>query len=759
MKTLLSLLALALLSAGALSQTFTVTGNFQYEDKAWTYQNGWTGADPSLPVRRADVFVLNNATQAVLGSGSTDQNGDFSIQATSIGTADIVVRCDSDTNLDGSFQRVRATNTSGGADYSVFSPVFSGHDTATPLDVGTSTALKLVSGGREGNPFNMLDMAVHAWEYITGPVVNDTNTFSTPKVSWPGGSGSFASGDTAHMAADDGYDDAVILHELGHVIHNLYSDSDSPGGSHSFGESNQEPRLSLGEGYATFLACTVMIEQIGVEGAYMDAFGTSQTGGIGLRARLETRSPWTGTTVGAADELAVAAALFDLLDDELSVDQSPGVDDDDMISTTLINGDNVHRAWWDVFEGPVNAASNLTLNDCWDGWFSEHGVGGMHPEVEDAFLNQSILFSNDVDDPGNNTLGSWSPVASIGSWSSNRTLYTSSATPPAPGSGDRDWYGVDLVVGSVIDIETRYPNGQADANTQCDPELGLWDPNDTKLTSNEDGGTGRNAAILNFTVTESGLWQFRVRSTHSYRRYGRYNYRIRYDFENLLPQISSGPTAMPSNILEGQTAQLSVTATDAQTLTYTWTPLDGGSIVGSGAVVDWQAPATVPSTTDYHVQLVITDSLGAETAPVQVTITVDPSGAGCGGSAAVASGGTGKAGQFGVPVLATLNLPVIPSANFALSGTNLLPSSPVYLIAGFTFANAPFDQGTLYPSVDFVKIFNTTGGGALFLPFPLSDPAFCGLETWWQLLVPGDPGATGFKQTSQTNWVKTTLGS
>ncbi|GJM20856.1 MAG: hypothetical protein DHS20C15_07710 [Planctomycetota bacterium] len=756
MKTL-TLLCLSLLGLAAFAgaQTFTVTGNFQYEDKAWNY-NGWNGSDPELPIRRADVFVLNAATQTVLGSGSTDATGEFSIVATSIGVADIEVRCDSDTNLNGSFQRIRAINTSGSTDYSVFSPTFNAHDTSTPLDVGTTTALKITSGGREANPFNMLDMGVDAWEYITGPLVNDTPVGNTVTVSWPGGSGSFATGSSANMAQDDGYDDAVILHELGHVIHNLYSDSDSPGGSHSFGQSNQDPQLAFGEGYATFLAGTVMIEQLNREAIYMDASGTSQSGGVGLRMRLETRAPYTNSTRGAADEVAVAAALYDLLDDETSPDQSFGIDDDGVIASSTINGLNAHRAWWDTFEGPMNSAANLTLNDAWNGWFSEHGAGGLHAEVVAAFENQLIYYSEDPDEP-NEFLGDGVPIHGFGTWSEHRTFYHAPTSPPAPGEGDKDWYRFDAVVGSIIDIATRYPNGAADADTQVDTDLALWDPDDNKVAEDFDTGTGRNAAIRDFVITKTGSWQFRARSLHSYRVYGHYDYRVRFDFENFVPQITSGPNAAPMTIAEGESSSLTVTATDAQALTYTWTPLDGGTISGSGSAVTFNAPATVPSSEDFRVELVVSDVHGAESVAEIVTITVEPDES-CGTPAAVTSGGMGKGGALGVPSLAAVGLPSLPNPSFALMADTLPVSSSAFLIGGLSFFNAPFDMGTMYPSPDVIFTRTTSVAGTLNVALPTLDPALCGVEIYWQVMVPNAAGASGTRQTVQTNWVHTVTG-
>jgi len=226
----------------------------------------------------------------------------------------------------------------------------------------------------------------------------------------------------------------------------------------------------------------------------------------------------------------------------------------------------------------------------------------------------------------------------------------------------------------------------------------------------------------------------------------------------LLPVISSGPSAMPDTLAEGESSSLSVVATDAQALSYTWTPLDGGSISGSGASVNFDAPATVASPTEFRVELVVTDALGAETLPEIVTITVEPDGS-CGTAADVTSGGVGKGGALGVPTLVASGLPSLPNPGFALQADSVPPSSSAFLIAGLSFLNAPFDLGTMYPSPDLIFTRTTSAGGTLTVALPTVDPALCGITIWWQLMVPNSPGAAGTRQTVQTNWVRTVTGS
>ncbi len=756
--------ALLLLAAGALpaaAQSFVVSGRFLYEDKAWNY-NGWTGADPVLPIRRADVTVLNAATSAVLGTGTTGADGSFSISASAAGITSIAVRCDADNSLDAGFQRVRVT-TEGSVEYAVLSPVFPGHSPALPLDIGTVTALKVLSGGAEGGPFNMYDMGLRVAEYLASPKIGAAPSSSTLRLYWPGGSGSFATSNQAHIADDDGYDDPVILHELGHVVMNLYSDNDSPGGSHFFGDSDQDPRLSWGEGFATFLGGIVQ-DHMGLEALYFDGNAAAQSGGVGLNLRLETAAPYASDAYGAADEVAVACALFDLLDTEFSPDGSPGSDDDTLTSTVLVQGKSPPKAFWDTLVGPVKAASNCTINDFWDGWFGLHAADAHFDELMDCFSLRRIRFWADNDEPDNSLAEAFpAPAVSTDTWSGEKRLYWSTASPPAPGSGDQDWYRLDLVKGSRLRFETRYPGGAADADTQCDTFLEVYRPGGILVASADGGGPGRNALVDDVLISETGTWYYKVRSVHAYRRYGRYNARAQYLFENKLPQITAGPTASPPTIPDSQTTLLSVTASDpdvGQTLVYAWTPLAGGSISGSGAVVTF-TPPSVSATSVVPVQLVVSDDLGASTAPLIVEVTVTPDvSSPCPGPASTLMAGAGKPGLFGVPLLSAQNLPKIPSGDFAIHASNLLPLASGYLVVGFSLISAPFDLGTLHPSPDLLLPIFTGGAGQLLLPITLAaDPLLCGLTVHTQVLVLGDPGAAGPKQSAQSNRLSLTFGN
>jgi len=226
--------------------------------------------------------------------------------------------------------------------------------------------------------------------------------------------------------------------------------------------------------------------------------------------------------------------------------------------------------------------------------------------------------------------------------------------------------------------------------------------------------------------------------------------------------ITAGPTAAPDTILTTGNSLLTASASDqdaGQTLSWAWTPLEGGSIAGAGSAVTFTPPPVLVSTV-VHVQLVVSDNLGAESVAKQVAITVNPTGGPCGGAAAVSAGGTGKPGSLGVPVLAADNLPKLPSNNFALHASNCLPLKPAQMVIGFNLISVNFDQGKLYPSPDLMLALGTTPTGEVLLPLTLSsDPVLCGVTIYAQLVIPGDPGAAGSKKTAQTNYLALTFGN
>ncbi|HTE06413.1 MAG TPA: PPC domain-containing protein, partial [Planctomycetota bacterium] len=346
------------------------------------------------------------------------------------------------------------------------------------------------------------------------------------RLHWPSFTGSWALGREASIAAADGYDDAVILHEIGHLVHNLYSDSDSPGGIHYFGDSDQDPRLSFAEGFATFFSGCVQ-QSLGRPALYVDCDGALDVGGVELRLRVEDCAPYAGSVEGASDEIAVACVLHDLVDGAASPDGLPGVDDDALPDVAPLDGASQARAWWAVFTGPVRKANRLTMDHVWDGWLAVHAADPHYAEVRSVFEQQRMRFWNDAAEPDDAPdLATLLAPLPAGVWEPERTLYSSASDTQGPGTGDRDWFAVDLVAGQAVRIETRYPAGAWDARTQADTFLSVRTPAGKLAATDDDSGTGRNARIDLPLITQAGRWTFEVSSRNAVHRYGRYEVHV-----------------------------------------------------------------------------------------------------------------------------------------------------------------------------------------------------------------------------------------
>ncbi|MBM3986090.1 MAG: hypothetical protein FJ296_10465, partial [Planctomycetes bacterium] len=456
--------------------------------------------------------------------GLTGGDGAFDIACKAGGQAvrDLLVRVEAGNRfrgpLDPPMPRLAVVDALG-ARWSASTPVFAAHDTHEDLDAGTTTVLPVSVAGSEGSAFNVYDMAVAAWEWV------EQRTGAAPRgplrLKWPSWSGSWALGRTAHVADDDGFDDAVILHELGHLVHNAWSDSDSPGGMHWFGDSDQDPRLSFSEGWATTFAGAVL-QGLGQLPAYMDCDGAAVTGGADLRLDLETRAPYALATEGSADEVAVACALYDVLD--AGPPGGPDADDDAFVAGLDLAGADAVRAFWSVFTGPVAGARRASVNSVWDGWAREFPDGAGYEALRSVFDQFGMRFWNDAFEPdGEPGLAS---LVVPGGFGPEHTLYWSESLPAVRGSGDEDWFAVALQAGQVVRIETRYPGGAADARTQADTQLAVFDPQGRRVASDHDGGAGRNARVDGLAIDQDGTWTFRVRSTDPLHCYGRYEVRV-----------------------------------------------------------------------------------------------------------------------------------------------------------------------------------------------------------------------------------------
>jgi hypothetical protein len=607
-------------SASQSAGGMVVSGEFRYVDREFTWAQGWTGNKPELPIRLARVLVLDAATEELLAEGATDLEGSYAIAVSGSGSRDLLVRCLSFT--DQLAPESVVVEIVEDQPYSVSSPVFADWDLATDLDAGLTVAEEVFSGNQQGNPFNLLDMAVDGFRYVASLGLPPST--EPLAILWPtGGGSSYGSLATLWMSTGQGYDDMVTLHELGHSIDFRYSEPDTNGGSHYFGESDQFPSLSLSEGFATFFGGAVR-QFIGAPnpGFYFNGKGNSTTGpaSILLRMEFETRKPYVSQTGGEADEVAVCAALWNLVD-TAATDDGDGVDDDPVDGSFLFGdrwtGDQL--IFHTLRAETVMTADSVNVIDLWDGFFLDAGVD-RYEELADAFEESEIAVRPDAAEPDDGPEQAVTIVADSG-WSPVRTLVASRTWPPVPGKGDEDHIVFDLPADTVFEVKTRYPGGKADAETYADTYLIVEDPWGQYLGASDYGGAGANARVV-LATGAAGSYRATVRSFNPSQRTGRYEVRVRTVGPVTAPVITAVTPPEVVNLSDGWLISLIIEGENfhgTQRVAVGGVSSSGFSVSGGEQIV-----ATMPLVQTLGVQdVVVTNAAGEARFPINV-VAADP---------------------------------------------------------------------------------------------------------------------------------------
>ena len=175
---------------------------------------------------------------------------------------------------------------------------------------GTDVDLLITDASGEAEAFNVFDMAVLSHDAVTARLALTPTPIT---LIWERGSndGTYYSGDaTVHLLGaasdDDGYDDTVILHEIGHFFEDTIGRSDSPGGGHD--GSPTDPNLAWSEGFSTYWAMAIKD---------VPFYGDSNSGGgWGYNADTAlTRAPQPAGDIGQdVGENLTTEVLWDLGD-------------------------------------------------------------------------------------------------------------------------------------------------------------------------------------------------------------------------------------------------------------------------------------------------------------------------------------------------------------------------------------------------------------------------------------------------------------
>lgn len=327
-----------------------VSGNAVYE-----FRNNGSGIISATknPIRYAELKIFNSGGGLVQCT-RTDAAGAFNVAIPNSNAAH-TLRISSIVYNDQTKAFVYNNPTNNSAHYIevAFTP-------DVTKSIGTLTAL--ASDDLKGAAFNILDKVLSANEFLIAETASCTNIFSgcvpftgapLVKIYWdkgvnPGeyfsaGPISFyipgerelyilggESGDVNSSDCDH-FDTSIILHEYGHFIEDVYSDTDSPGGSHS-GNTILDARLAWGEGWANFFQAAVTNNPI-----YRDTSGNlSGTATILFNENLETPGNDIPSTTGEGNfrEFSVTRLLWDALD---AVNEGVNVDQVDTSFAELWN--------------------------------------------------------------------------------------------------------------------------------------------------------------------------------------------------------------------------------------------------------------------------------------------------------------------------------------------------------------------------------------------------------------------------------------
>ncbi|HEX7880920.1 MAG TPA: VCBS repeat-containing protein, partial [Candidatus Eisenbacteria bacterium] len=492
----LSLAATIFVSAGVVSPAlanWTATGTFRYRDRPQDL-NGFTGATQDRAIRSARVEIVRSPS-TVLATGVTDAGGNFNIPVTDAMTATVFARVISQDNVAVLGIRVQST-TAGSSLYAVTSASVPSHNPNTNTDFGIITALE----GAGAEVFNIFEIMLDGSDYVaalTGayPAQPCTTVWSTSSTT-----GTFFSGSTIRLLAEEGWDDNVIGHEHGHFIDLNFSATDSPGGPHFLGDNNQDMRLSYGEGTATYhMSAARRLAGKSDPPSYVDC--TAGAGAGNLNFSYEVEGP-NISALGAASEVTVTAALWDIVDDAATDDQYPG--DDDPLSRPIADV-------WDDMVNYIPTAANISLEDFWDGWFAPGVNNGFLAEMQTTFGGHLCEFYGDPFE-GDNTAGTASTIVTDGV-PQHHCFY---------GSGDVDFVRFNSPSpGTGFIVETS--NLLGDPNTT----LSIIDQNGTTvLATNDDRSAFDQSSLLQWSAPAAGNYYARLMHSPDLGVYGSYNLRV-----------------------------------------------------------------------------------------------------------------------------------------------------------------------------------------------------------------------------------------
>ncbi|OLD62526.1 MAG: hypothetical protein AUI47_12140 [Acidobacteria bacterium 13_1_40CM_2_68_5] len=502
-RALLGLLLMAASSAPVLAD-YNVSGRFVYIDREED-ANGFTGVETQLPIRFASVEVLSGTK--IKGSGVTDAAGNFVFRVQDTISRDIYVRCNARRQTSTAVPiDVRSGNQSGDI-WSIRTQTFTAHSPTQDLFIGTLAAVQ----GSGGEAFNLYDAALLGSDYLvslqgpgTYPLLIVVFNAANPNLS-------STTGNTITMGNNAGYDDTVVLHEMGHYVVFNFSKSDSNGGTHHLSDCNQNLMLAFDEGHATFFGLSARrFANKPHASLYVRTTGLPGPGNLQFYFDAESQLPFVCS--GASSETTVYAALWDLDDGAATPDETPGSDE----AWDLLQGQDA--GYWKVLTQYLPTATNISLEDFWDGWFQPTINNDHYTEIKAIFRQLGVEYFPDVFEPNDSIAEArlLTPGNVL-----NHNTYFADRNNDLLGEPDTDLFAFDAQANVTYTVETL--NLLSDSNTS----LTLLASNgSTILASNDNRAANDQSSLLQYTPTAAG--RLYVKSVHAadFGIYGSYDLRI-----------------------------------------------------------------------------------------------------------------------------------------------------------------------------------------------------------------------------------------
>ena len=329
----------------------TLAGLVAYEDRR-QQANGRLATTIELRAARAiSISLIADVDGAVLATTTTGDNGRYALEVPAGVPGPVyLLAAAMNASAERPIQVVRRDRQA---------PGFGGRGCARDA---TAADLLITEASGEAEAFNVFDMAVLSHDAVR---VGLGITPQRLTAVWEKGStdGTYYSGDrTIHLLGsandDDGYDDTVILHEIGHFFEHVVGRTDSPGGSHD--GSPTDPNLAWSEGFATYWAMAV--KQIPFYG------DSNAGGGWGYNGEVTvTRAPQPAGDIGQdVAENMTTEVLWDLGDASAT--------DDDPLAGDHLRVEGVQPTYLRTAALRAAGEAGVDLVDFLDGFFVADGL-------------------------------------------------------------------------------------------------------------------------------------------------------------------------------------------------------------------------------------------------------------------------------------------------------------------------------------------------------------------------------------------------